>query len=283
MNDFCVFILTNGRPKKVKTYNSLRKCGYTGAIYIVIDDEDKSKDEYYEKFGEDVIEFSKSEMARKFDTGDNFSDMRAIVYARNACFDIAKKLGYKYFIQLDDDYTTFAYKFDTERRYRQRRIYKLDKVFTELLEYYKSINALSVAMAQNGDFIGGKNSGVARDIGTKRKAMNTFICSTDREFKFVGRINEDVNTYVNLGNRGFLFLTILLVAINQTATQKNKGGMTELYLDSGTYLKSFYSVMYNPSSVKIAEMGDKHKRIHHQVSWNNAVPKIIREENKRIN
>ena len=29
---------------------------------------------------------------------------RAIVYARNACFDLAKDLGITYFIQLDDDY-----------------------------------------------------------------------------------------------------------------------------------------------------------------------------------
>lgn len=41
----------------------------------------------------------------------------------------------------------------------------------------------------------------------------------------------------------------------QMQTQKNAGGMTETYLESGTYLKSFYSVMYAPSCVKLNTMG----------------------------
>lgn len=82
----------------------------------------------------------------------------------------------------------------------------------------------------------------------------------------MGRINEDVNTYTNLGRRGELFMTIGAVQLGQKQTQKNSGGMTELYLDSGTYVKSFYSVMYAPSCVKISLMGASHKRIHHQVT-----------------
>lgn len=274
MNDFAVFILTYGRPDNVKTFESLKKCGYTGKIFIVIGSDDKSGDQYREKFGDRVIEFDKELV--KFDRGDNFQNQKVIVYARNVCFELARKLKIKYFIELDDDYTTFSYKFGTDYKYHERPILSLDKVFGAMLDYYKGINALTIALAQNGDFIGGRDSGVAQTIGVKRKAMNTFICSTDREFCFVGRINEDVNTYVSLGSRGKLLMTILLVAINQINTQKNKGGMTDIYIDNGTYLKSFYSVMYSPSNVRISIMGDKHKRIHHQVSWNNAVSKILR-------
>ena len=79
----------------------------------------------------------------------------------------------------------------------------------------------------------------------------------------MGRVNEDVNTYTCLAAKGDLFLTVPNVAINQVQTQKGKGGMSEMYLDSGTYVKSFYSVMYSPSSVSIGEMGHKHRRIHH--------------------
>jgi hypothetical protein len=35
-------------------------------------------------------------------------------------------------------------------------------------------------------------------------------------------------------------------------------------------------VMWAPSCVRIAEMG-RYRRIHHQVLWNKAVPKIVRE------
>lgn len=279
--NFAVFILTHGRADKVVTYKALRKQKYTGKIYIVIDNEDDQEEEYRKVYGDEVIVFDKLAISKKFDTGDNFSDRRTIVYARNACFEIAQDLGVKYFLELDDDYLDFVYKFNSKLEYSDRAILNLDRVFDMMIKYYKSTNALSIAMAQGGDFIGGKKGGYAVELRPRRKAMNTFFCDVDRPFYFTGRINEDVNTYTNLGSRGFLFLTIPNIAINQKTTQSNKGGMTDVYLASGTYLKSFYSVMYSPSSVKISTMGDKHKRIHHKVSWNNAVPVILREEWKK--
>ena len=44
-DDFCVFILTHGRPDRVITYKTLLNAGYTGRVYIVIDDEDKTENE----------------------------------------------------------------------------------------------------------------------------------------------------------------------------------------------------------------------------------------------
>ena len=103
-NGFVAFILTHGRPDRVLTYEKLRKHGYTGKIYIVCDDEDKTLPEYRKRFG-DVLVFSKSEIAKTFDEGDNFGDRRAIIYARNACFELARQIGATHFIELDDDYT----------------------------------------------------------------------------------------------------------------------------------------------------------------------------------
>ena len=91
MNNFAVFILSNGRPDRVYTYETLRRHGYTGRIVLVVDDLDKTKDEYIEKYGSDVVVFDKRAAAKTFDQADNFDDMRAIVYARNACFDIAAR------------------------------------------------------------------------------------------------------------------------------------------------------------------------------------------------
>ncbi len=71
------------------------------------------------------------------------------------------------------------------------------------------------------------------------------------------------------------------VQIVQINTQQSSGGMTELYLDGGTYWKSFYSVMLAPSCVTIQEMGEVNRRIHHRVDWANAVPVILREEHRK--
>jgi hypothetical protein len=112
--------------------------------------------------------------------------------------------------------------------------------------------------------------------------MNSFFCSTDRTFKFVGRVNEDVNLYTSAGSKGLLLFTTNQVTLEQMATQSNAGGMTEMYLDSGTYIKSFYSVMYQPSSVKVKILRDRNVgRLHHYVSWKNTVPVILRESVKK--
>lgn len=147
--------------------------------------------------------------------------------------------------------------------------------------FLENTNSITVAMAQRGDFIGGKLNQIILGEVFKRKAMNSFVCSIDKPFQFVGRINEDVNTYTSLGSRGKVFFQIPYVALNQKQTQSNKGGMTDIYLDKGTYVKSFYSVMMMPSSVKIAMMGSVSKRIHHSINWNNTVPKIINETLKK--
>lgn len=275
---FAVLILTHGRPHKVVTFHALRQQGYTGNIYIVVDNEDKTIEDYRERFGDKVIVFDKQAIAKTFDEADNFNDRRAVIYARNASFEIAKQLGLDYFLQLDDDYTRFNFKFTDEFVYTEQKIFNLDRMFATILEYYKSIPALTIAMAQNGDFIGGAKGGAAEKVWLKRKAMNTFFCSTQRPFRFFGRINEDVNTYVTLGNRGALFLTLFNAAIIQQSTQQSLGGMTELYLNQGTYIKTFYTVMYAPSCVKVYQMGYMHPRIHHRIQWEDAVPRILREE-----
>lgn len=278
LKDFAVFILTHGRPDRVFTYETLRKSGYSGRIFLLVDDLDKTREKYVETFGEEMIVFDKKAIAKTFDQADNFDDMRSIVYARNAAFEVAKKLGVRYFIQLDDDYKWFQYRFGPDFVYRPKGVKSMDRLFAALLRFYKATKIDSIALAQGGDFIGGEESAMAQTIRLKRKCMNSFLCSTDRPFKFVGRINEDVNTYTRLASTGLLLFTTNQVSLEQMQTQTNAGGMTELYRDSGTYVKSFYSVMFQPSSVKVKTLQDRENaRLHHSVAWRNTVPMILRE------
>jgi hypothetical protein len=280
-NDFCIFILTHGRSDRLYTLHSLLSAGYTGKYYLVIDNEDKTSAEYYKLYGDRVKIFDKKAISKTFDTADNFDNRKTIVYARNYCFQLAKELGVKYFLELDDDYTGFCIRFNGKGEFKNKMIKDIDEVLENLIEFYESSGITCLAFAQGGDFIGGAE-GFGEDIRIKRKAMNTLLCSVDREFKFLGRINEDVNTYVTLGQVGKLFITLNSICINQVQTQTNKGGMTDIYLESGTYLKSFYTVMYAPSCVKIGLMGNLNQRIHHNINWNNAVPKIVEEKYKKV-
>lgn len=280
-DNFAVFILTHGRPDNVITYNTLKDLNYSGKIYLVIDNEDDKAEEYYKKFGKDnVIMFDKLKISKEFDTIDNSEERRTVVYARNACFNIAEELGIEYFLELDDDYDQFRGRIEKDNKLSDFKIKDINKLFESMIKFLDTSGALTVAFAQGGDFIGGANSAVWQQK-IRRKAMNTFFCKTSRRFNFIGRINEDVNTYVTRGIRGDLMLTIADVMINQLETQSNAGGMTDVYLDSGTYVKSFFTIIVAPSCVKISSMGNKFRRIHHKVNWNKCIPKILNEKWKK--
>lgn len=276
-DDFAALILTHGRANNVKTVKSLQKAGYTGKYYIVIDDEDDQENEYRRIYGDKVIRFCKEARAKVTDVGDTSKERRCIIFARNEAFSVARDLGLKYFIELDDDYTAFAYLHAENEKLRHTPIKQLDRVFEALIGFLDASGAKSVAIAQGGDMIGGIKSTRWKQM-LLRKAMNSFICRVDNPINFVGRINEDVNTYVTGGIRGELFFTTLKAMLNQEPTQKSKGGMTENYLDGGTYVKTFYSVVYAPSCVKVASMGIANQRCHHHVDWNACCPKILNEK-----
>jgi len=284
VNDFAVFILTHGRPDNVITLKTLKKCGYTGRLYFIIDNEDKTAPRYVENFGaENVIIFDKKKVADECDEGNNFDERRTILMARNACFEIARKLGITYFLQLDDDYTSFLYRLIN---CKGLEVKKINGVFASYLSFYMSTNCLAIAFAQGGDFIGGLVNKAKPYASSyrfpRRKVMNSFFCSTERPFKFVAAMNEDVNSYTTLGSRGGLFMNIPVIQLNQIQTQSQSGGITDMYIRFGTYCKAFTTVMMMPSCVKVSMMNTTNARIHHTIKWANCVPCIIPERLKKV-
>lgn len=279
-DDFAVLILTHKRPDRVFTYKSLRDYGYTGRIFVVVDDEDPTRAEYEQRFPGQVVVFSKREAAERTDTRTNTGDMRAVVYARNSAHRVAASLGLRSFLELDDDYTAWYHRVLSDGSYTTGvAIDRLDDVFVAMLELLTGTTATSVALAQGGDIFGQESKILYR---ASRKVMNSFFCLVDRPFTFDGMINEDVNAYTTLGMRGHLFLTVGAVHLNQMMTQQNAGGLTDIYQSSGTYVKSFYTVLACPSSTTVAALsGQKHTRFHHRISWRHQVPAILREEHRK--
>lgn len=275
LDKFAVFVMVHGRPEKMWTIPTLRRRGYTGKIYLIADNLDKTLPLYIEKYGEENVKvFDKEEAAKKYDSGDNTGDLRSTLYAANESFNIAKKLGLTHFCLMCDDYTSIGIR----TKEGQRNIKNMDRVIMNFLKFLDSSNCTSIAFSQGGDHIGGFPG-----HRTKRKVMNSFFCSVSRRFEFTGRMNEDATTYVNLGSRGHIFLTIYTVCLTQRPTQADKkGGLSQMYLDNGTYTKSFFSVMYNPSSVSVKPIiTEISQRIHHKVNWKVAAPMIIVESFKK--
>ena len=272
-----IFILTYGRADNVLTYKTLLEAGENKKdIYFVISDDDKQLDRYIENYGSQVIVFSKEDARKITDLCDNFENRKIVVFARNYAWAIAKQLKLDCFCVLDDDYVGFMYRRCYGDKLKEFKVKNIKRINDACFKYLMNTPNLDCfAFAQNGDFIGG--AGSFEDIGGKRKIMNYYFFKTEKPIKFLGSINEDLSASVYEGQRGKCFFTINDVSVHQKITQSNAGGLTDAYLDSGTYVKSFYSVIVAPSCVKISAMGSKDLRIHHKVNWNKACPKIIRE------
>lgn len=297
-NDFCVLILSHGRPNNVVTVETLRKMGYTGKWFIVLDSFDETIDQYKEKFGDDkVIVFDKKAIMDdpNTDAMDNFYFHKSIMYARQACISIVKEMGFRYFAEYEDDYDSVRWRMNEKIEYSSKMLSQnpedrvLDQVFDAMLDYLIETPRLTaICMAQSGDYIGGGNSRMIQEQ-SRRKAMNSWMIDTERPFDFAGTMNDDVNAYTTLSNRGMLFLTTGYIAINQKQTQSNASGNTDMYKQFGTYTKSFYSVMGHPSGVKIGtiqNLGDRVNtaafRVHHTVDWKSVAPKILKESTKKV-
>ena len=285
MVDYCIFILTNRRPDKQLTFRYLKKTNVSlDKIFFVVDNLDPTIEEYKKKYKKQVIVFDKNRYINEVDTMLNKRHEGAVVYARNACYDLAKDLGYRYFLMLDDDYKTIDYLMIKEKSgiKKQKRITKLEEVnqaYFEFLNIRKDI--YTVCFCQTGELIGGIENSTLRTKFYKRKMMNAFFLDTEKRIYFDGILNEDVNANLEELKKGHLCFTFFNVVLGQIQTQKNKGGLTELYLDLGTYKKSFFSVMNSPNAVKVGLLNSIHTRFHHLTDYSKLKPEILNENVKK--
>lgn len=296
-DDFCVMILSHGRPHDQATVRTLNDFGYTGDWYILLDNEDSSVGEYIRLFGKNKIKiFDKTKLIESgvVDTIDNFGVHGTVVYARHASYDVAKSMGYKYFMMCEDDHDSLRWRINPSIEYSSMMVSKsvdyhaLDKIIDTMLDYFIATPRIkTLCMAQSGDYIGGKNSRMTTQQ-YRRKAMGTFITRVDDPIIFSGTMNDDTNAYTSSASIGELMLTTGFIAVNTKETQKNTGGNTDLYKSLGTYVKSFYSVIGHPSGVRIstlANTGNRVKnnifRVHHRVNWKNVAPMILDEKFKK--
>ena len=280
---FIVTILTHRRPDSVITYSHLRKFGYTGPILLIVDNEDPTIDEYRKYYNEnEIYVFDKAKEDEITDNCDNLKHRKTALYARNAAFRIVKELGFRYFVQFDDDYKHWLYRIGPNYTYKPRLIQSMDAIFDIYLDFFIESKANSIAMALGGDFIGGSENEITKTWAIQRKCMASWFCDTEKPLQFSGHMNDDCSQYTVGGRRGKLYIQSYMTSVETLPTQSATGGMTEAYKNNGTYVKTMYTVIQAPSCTKIRRMGRTNMRIHHEIQWNNCATKIIREKWKKV-
>lgn len=271
-DDFAVFIITHRRPNSQMTLKTLKRGGYTGKVFFVVDDGDDTVDEYCRLYGvENVLVFHKED---SFDLADNLADHKAVpVYARNQCFRLAREKGIAYFVQLDDDYPTIDFRFEFGGRLVKAPVKCFDRLFEAMCGFLSLDSIYCVSFAVAGDYIGGLE-GKFRE-GIYQNARNSFFCKTRQPFEFLGRINEDVSTPAVNNNLGRLFFTVMGVQVTLYDHEKNKGGSTELYQNVNLFWNYFYPVLFQPSAISIR---GSQKGFTKHIAWNALLPKILNEK-----
>lgn len=299
--DYVILILSYTRPEflKTHTWGLLDTVNSHARRVVVLSDDDKTVPEYRKIYGDDsIFIFNKEEAEKRYDMdlvdcywGKSLS-RKATVWARNEQFRIARELGYRWFIVLDDDYVDVVMRRAMISRktndvffprIRAALFAREDKpelsVFDECcLKYFNLLESAPwmyiTAFSQIGDFIGGVSSVMAR-YSYRWKAMNVFFGDTRKEYRYYGRFNDDVNAYILNGKRGQLSLTLDMPSIDQTPTQQASGGITDMYKMFGTYVKSIPSAVICPSSVAVSCMGSSCPRVHHSVEWSLTCPLVV--------
>lgn len=271
-DDFAVFILTHGRAKQQKTVKTLKRCGYTGRLYLIVDDEDKELDEYIRLYGSDVITFSKREIEPCFDTMTNKKEYGSAVYARNASYDIAHSLGIRWIFMCDDDISNLQYRVLKNKELKSVNIYNIDKLFERMCDIANAGKVCIFGFSQAGAFIGGANKTYLS--GHQRKVSQAVLYDANNPITFRGVFYEDIIVALDAGTAGRVAMSTMLVSIQSPAMASNGGGMQDLYQESGTYVRCFYSVMAYPGVASIeAKDGEFKLRLRHSAF----APMIINE------
>lgn len=194
--DFACIVISHGRPE-CSTVKVLRECGYTGKIYIVVDDEDKTLPDYIERYGADVHVFHKEE---NFDTGDLGGSMACGVFARNQCLKVAEKNNLTYYLELDDDLESLTYRYNDDGHLRGIKAKGIDRLFEGMCIYFDEAPVQCLGFGNAVDYIGGVptfESGKAN-----RTVMNSFFLRTSNKIYWRSRNSDDIITVVDEGQKG---------------------------------------------------------------------------------
>lgn len=248
-SDFAVLILTHGRADKQLTYEALKKGGYTGKTYLVIDDLDEQREEYERRYGDKVIVFDKREYAKKVDTMTTKDELRSVVFARNAAYDIAKYLGLEFFGMFDDDLTSFTFRHVSGGRLLSAPVTDFDSLFCSMVGFLETSGATSLNIASSGALIGGASGAFGN--GMRWNINQALVVRMSDRLRFVGILNEDMNALLLGKDDGQLMLEAYAITKNAPERGSNDGGLQELYDDNKQYVRDFYSVIISPSSLRI--------------------------------
>lgn len=276
-DDTAIFIITHQRADKQLTLKMLKQSGYSGKVYLVVDDMDCQLQEYRKRYGDNILIFSKKKYAEKVDTHINKFRTCSAVFARNACIDMAKEMGLSFYFVCDDDIRCIYVKDGRTGKMETHKIADIERVLSKLVEFMENTRVHAVAFADNSAYIGGANQHVRN--GVKYVLTKFVLCRTDDPVIYQSIMWEDqASCYRDLGV-GKIDFSIMFLAAATPPNEKGAGGCAEMYKSSTNYVNSFMVLMVRPDCVKIVP--GKEEKCRMRTRQNALHPMILHEKYRR--
>lgn len=287
MNNFAIFITTHERSQCQLSLSTLRNSGYTGQIYLIIDNEDRQINNYQKYINENtsILIFDKKKIASNADCFVSFNlnnIPKAVLFARISVEEFAKELKLKYFIVMDDDIKKLSYRIcNKDDKLSEITMFNFDKVCKIYCEYLEDAKIAMLGCGNETSYFGGIK---CFESDCQRRCFNMFFRNTSINFSWTSAMNEDYISSICNGKAGKIIFELKTIKLVAEVANKNNhtniiGGMSEYYKKTTDYERSFYAVLANPSCYSVA-FSLKNKMII-KSQWNNAIPKIISDKYKK--
>jgi hypothetical protein len=251
--DFAIFICTHGRPNKQLTLNMLLEGGYTGKWYLVLDDTDKTIQQYIDEYGADkVIIFNKNYYINHTETISNKPLYACIVYAKNAVEDIARSMNLDAFIIADDDLQRFRLRYpqgDVLKSYSIR--HSMDKLIQDNIDFVLNSDIVATSFCTTSMYCCGV-SAFTPDSYQRYRVPYVFVFRNPKhKVEWIADFPEDSVTAYRENRVGHTMLTIPDIQIDSVAPAKRlEGGMTDTYRQDGVRI-CMRAVIAEPAFIKI--------------------------------
>lgn len=268
-DDFAIFILTHGRPNNQRTLETIRREGYTGKVYLVVDDLDKTFGEYKHLY-DNVIVFDKMKYVDKTDCGLSEPKINFAVFARNAIEDIAKDMGYKFFGMFDDDLERLRFRYEEDNHLMSVEISDLDSVIDAVIEYMEDCNIATTSFAPVPVFIGGLTRLRQRNLdnGKLRECFNVVFRNSSFDVTWGLNMHEDRITSMMCGRKGQIWQMLLFIQMDLGELfGKEEGGNSSVYREMDKFQQVFFPTLVFPDSIYVSYYN------------NHFTPRVIGEDN----
>ncbi len=260
-DDFAIFICTHGRPDAQLTLKTLRKCGYSGKIYLILDDTDVTIQKYIDNYdAEDIIVFDKNYYINTCkDIGDNCGHYKCILYAKNVVEDIAQDLNLTAFMLIDDDITNFRYRYIDNDKLKSMPVINLDDVLTAYIRYMLESDIKCIGFCGASHYFAGTSVYDEEKITNNRFPYQVYLRNTKYKIDWISWYGEDDITMLQDECLGSFWFNLPFVQYDcvMVGDKTKIGGMVDEYINNSSFKLNMIKKQFCPSQLILRPYKDR--------------------------